>query len=479
MMKVPSKLAPFVGRSLLVDGLGDDAVELAEFLAKVSDRITVLVRTETVQENEPRIDRLRAQGLSIRSSYAGEPVNFADAEVLFVDLFTPARAPLILSARERGLRLSNLADVILRTAPEHTIGITGSAGKTTTTFLLTSILRAAGIPVRGSTDDRLTPSGPGHAMLADLYALGSSAWRVLELTSHHLDYVSVSPRIGVVTNFFPDHQDWHGSLSAYRSAKRRLLDFQRADDLAILNFDDEAVRTDFANGLGGRKVFYSMSDDNDSGVVVSEGYIANRSRRGLERICALADLAMPSHHIPNALAAAAAAFAVGAETAAIGEALRNFRGLPQRSYFLGKVDGVEIYDDTIAMNPRKALSGLQTFSDKSLIVVAGGALESPGGEKRVNSELEKQDLRRFCMALERKARGVVVFGAGGSVIGRLLSVSGRPPIVLTEASFEHALERAISLARPDGRILLAPVFYNPATKLKQTLEGLLRRKIEI
>ncbi|MET4213844.1 Mur ligase family protein [Bradyrhizobium sp. LA2.1] len=456
---------------VLIDGVNEDAVALARYLSHRARRVTVL----DIENDEPgRVrDAWCADGGNVDFRSRTEIAEIEDARALFVSLSTSPRDLIIDHARSKSLILSNLADTILRDTLGRTVGVTGSAGKTTTTYLLTAILRNAGMDVIGSTDYRLTPSGPGKAMLEAVASRNDMSWSVLELTSHHLNYVTTGPSIGIVTNLFPDHQDWHGSFEAYRGAKQNLLRFQECGDLAVLNFDDPEVRGHFRGVGQAREIYFSPLDNITNGVVVADGYITHRSRAGYDRICGISELRMPSHHIPNALAAAAVAIELGVNRNAMRDELVSFRGLPQRCQFLGAVDGVEIYDDTIGMNPRKALKGLETFPDHSLIVVSGGAVQSVGGERRVSSALEKADLRLFCEALLRKANGIVLFDDGGDVIERTLVEIGKGmPSVIHAENFEAAVLEAARAARPDARLLISPVFYNPPGDMRCFLERL-------
>ncbi|MDX8450222.1 Mur ligase family protein [Mesorhizobium captivum] len=465
-----SKFAWLVAQSVLVDGLSDDAEGLADFLVQTARKVSILV-SDQHEPDSSRIAKLIAAGATLVDRQKGKEPDFGDAETMFVDLFTSPRSALVEEARTRNLTLSSLAEVIVKSQPDRTIGVTGSAGKTTTTYLISAVLRAAGLSARASTDDRFTPSGPGHAMLASLPSLDDDTWRVVELTSHHLEYVSTSPHITVVTNLFADHQDWHGSFEAYRDAKKRLLSFQVSNDVAVLNYDDPIVRSDFAPIVKGHTVFYSMTDISDADVFVANGAIMVRSAHGASELCAVGDLLMPRHHISNALAAAAAGIAAGASLENIASALRAFAGLPQRGQIVGNVGSVAIHDDTIALNPKKAFSGLEAFAFDDVVVVSGGAMVSPGGEQRVSSDLEKADLQLYCRELSRKAKAVVLYGDGGEVIRKMLENDEQKRLTVEVATgFETALAQAVSQANPSGRVLVAPVFYNRPADLKQIIE---------
>ncbi|QRM32517.1 hypothetical protein [Microvirga sp. VF16] len=256
-----------------------------------------------------------------------------------------------------------------------------------------------------------------------------------------------------------------------------LVRFQRSGDLAVLNFDSQEVRDQFGPLGQGRKSYFSVLDAISEGIVIANGKVTLRSRTGLDKICSVSELTMPGHHIANALAAAAVAVEYGASRQSIREGLIEFRGLPQRCEFLGRLDGVDIYDDSIGMNPRKALLGLESMSAESLTVVCGGAVQSASGEKRVSSELEQQDLHHFCTALAKMAKTVVLFGEGGDVIVRNLKDAGEAgPTIAHADRFSSAVQEALRCADGKGSLLISPVFFNAPWAVRPVLEQLFAPK---
>lgn len=108
-----------------------------------------------------------------------------------------------------------------------------------------------------------------------------------------------------------------------------------------------------------------------------------------------------------------------------------------------------------------------------MILVSGGAVIAPGGEKRVSSDLEKADLRAFCQAVVSKANTIVLFGEGGKAISEMLAETTSEGLdILTAETFESAVLKGLAAARECGRLLVSPVFYNPPLVLKGVLDDL-------
>lgn len=433
-------------QTVLVDQRGEDSTALAAYLER--------------------------QGANVRVAPGGAVGPGLDGvAAVYIDPVTKPEDPLVLAARQQGITTSNLAEVVLTDAPGPTVGITGTAGKTTTTLLLAEVLRAAGIETAASTDSRLTASGPDGAMLTRLEALEPGGWTVVELGSRLLDHMTTSPDIAVVTNLFPDHQAWHGSFDAYQKAKESILVHQDDADLAVLNHDDAVVRKDFSRRARGSVHYFSLHDGLDRGVVVSAGALVVRRPQSEQLICALDDLRLPRHQLGAALAATTVALAADAPIHAVRDGLRSFIGAAHRGSLAGTVKGVEIYDDSLAMNPRKALAGLSALAEASITLVAGGSeVSTRTGERRIATEVEQEDLRRFCTEAARKAARIVLFGDGGERIASLLPAG---PVVTLVPDFASAITHAVEGGVAGDRVLISPVFHSPPEDIVRTLRTML------
>ena len=143
--------------------------------------------------------------------------------------------PLPAIAPDDVAGLSGAADLLLRYSPVPVLGVTGSAGKTTTARLAEAMLRASGTETLTASD---APADNAWPTVERVLSARPPAWCVAELTSNHLAVCSASPQIACITNVWADHVDQHGSLAAYLEAKRRIVAFQRPDEWTVVNVDD-------------------------------------------------------------------------------------------------------------------------------------------------------------------------------------------------------------------------------------------------
>ena len=243
------------------------------------------------------------------------------ADVAYLDPWTPETAPRVMGLRAQGTRLSCLGDVLLERWPGRSIGITGTAGKTSTTALTAEILQGAGIAAavsRGARAGNLWPTGD----LLERLPPGTEEdppLLLLELTSSHLAFIHHSPTIAAVTSFWPDHLELHGDLARYRGAKETIVRHQRAGDAVVVNADDASAG--FAAATPAALVEFTLERRVEHGAYLDPARGLVLAAGGEET--ALGDIVTRIPHRANAVAAAAIALTAGADADAIARGIET------------------------------------------------------------------------------------------------------------------------------------------------------------
>ncbi|MFI5053435.1 MAG: UDP-N-acetylmuramoyl-L-alanine--D-glutamate ligase, partial [Acidimicrobiia bacterium] len=237
------------------------------------------------------------------------------------------------------------------------VAVTGTNGKTTVTTLIDAMLRRAGIVS--------TAAGNIGRPLID--AAGDAvAVVVAEVSSFQLAHVTdtFAPDVAVLLNVAEDHLDWHGSAEAYVRTKAQLFAHQAAGATLVVNADDPSAAT-LAAAAPGQVVWFSSGPPPAGGYGVVGSFLCGPHGS----VAALPGSAAP-HDLTNALAAAAAAEALGADPTAIAAVLTEFAGLAHRVQLIDEIDGVRFYDDSKATNPHATASALGGF--EHVVLIAGG-----------------------------------------------------------------------------------------------------------
>jgi UDP-N-acetylmuramoylalanine--D-glutamate ligase len=356
----------FAGKHAVVVGIGVSNMPLIRYLLGKGAKVTACDKKAEADLGE-RAQELRQLGVELATGpdYL-EPLSRYD--LIFLTPGIPKHLPQIVAAKARGAQIYGEIGLVLENLKTHVIGITGSAGKTTTTTLIGAIMKEAG---------RQTYIGGniGTPLIEQVESIPDTALVVLELSSFQLQLAGErSPNISVVTNITPNHLDVHANMEEYIEAKKNIFRYQSDPDTVVLNYDDETVRG-FAADAPARFVYFSRKTDpgTDTCAFIRDDELIWRWR-GAEfptlRVDELKLLGL--HNQENALAAMAACYLGGAGMHAIREVLTTFTGVEHRIEPVRVLDGAKWYNDSKATSPAEAVACLSTLA-APIVLIAGGS----------------------------------------------------------------------------------------------------------
>jgi len=358
----------------------------------------------------------------------------AAADLVVPSPGVPAGHAALAAARRHGVAVRSEIDLAAEAADAAgspaIVAVTGTNGKTTVTTLTAAMLDAAGIPT-------VAAGNIGRPLLDAVY--DDVAVVVAEVSSFQLAFTErFAPRGATILNLGADHLDWHRTFDAYTAAKANVFSKQRPDDLLVFNADDPVV-AGLAASAPGRTQPFSVAAGAARGARVLETATGRLlvAANG-EEIIAVDDL--PSSRpadLANALAASALALDLGAEVAAVGDALRAFESLPHRMQLVAAHDGIRWIDDSKATNVHAAVAAVRGLD--RVVLVAGGR----------NKGIDLGELR----VLAPHLRGVVAIGDAAHEIED--AFHGLVPVVRA-TSMRAAVRSASELARPGDTVLLSP-----------------------
>jgi UDP-N-acetylmuramoylalanine--D-glutamate ligase len=408
----------------LVVGLARSGSAAARLLAARGERVI------GVDSGRPDgAERLAEAGVEVNLDVDGSEL-LSGVSTVVKSPGVPNGAPVIAAARERGIDVIGELELGWRAIPNRFLAVTGTNGKTTTAELLGAVYRTAGAPV--------TVAGNVGTPLASLAGeLAEETTVVCECSSYQLeDADAFAPECAVFLNLAPDHLDRHPSIEQYLDAKLRIFANQGNDDVAVYNGDDPALA---ARDLGGcaRRIRFCVGADPDCEVSFSQGTIFADG----EPLIEAAELSLPGpHNLQNAMAATAAALAMGLDREAVGEGLRSFAGLPHRLERVAEIGGVWFYNDSKATNVSAATAALESF-DSGIHAILGGRAKGEPFEPLA------EPVREHCSAC-------YLIGEAADQIAAALEPSGVPLNRCTE--LEAAVRAAADAAAPGEVVLLSP-----------------------
>ncbi len=348
----------------------------------------------------------------------------------------PMNLAALDAARRNGVPIVTNIGLFLALCPCPVIGITGTNGKTTTTEMTDAVLRAGGLPVH-------TGGNIGASPLDEVEALTASDLVLLELSNYQLQLVDRSPHVSAVTNLAADHLvDYGGSFEKYIAAKKRILDFQTADDWAVLNWDDPILRR--WGALAQAQLFtFNLSHAMEPGAYVKKGIITVRREGQEQPVLPVAELGVPgAHNVANALCAMAIGAIHGVASEAMAEALRAYRTGPHRIERVAEIRGVTWVNDSKSTTPASSVAAIRAFPGRALVLLAGGKDKS----------LPLDDL---LVAIREHARVLVTFGEWGPALAAAARDAGVSDVRESD-SLADAVALAARLAQPGEIVLLSP-----------------------
>ena len=431
----------WAGRRVTILGLARQGTALVRYLVREGADVTV---SDLRDADALRETLALLKDVPVRYVLGEHPPSILDdADLLCLSGGVPADAPIVAQARQRGIALSNDAQVFLERCPAQVVGITGSSGKTTTTTLVSRMLQQSGFMtwVGGNI---------GRPLVDRLGEIRENDRVVIELSSFQLELMTASPGVAAVLNVTPNHLDRHKTMPAYTAAKRRILDSQVEGDLALLGHDDAGSR-ELAPAVRGRLAFFSMRGEvpGDMGAFLRDEVITLRLDGQEHSVCHSGEIKLLGrHNVLNVLAACALAGGVGAPVEAMRQVATSFTGVAHRLQLVRSLGGVRYYDDSMATAPERTVAALHAF-DAPVVLLAGGR----------DKALPWEDMAQVAL---RRARHVVAFGEAAGLVEReirnekLENRNEKLEGLTRVETLEEAVEEAARVARPGDVVLLSP-----------------------
>lgn len=432
----PAAPSTFEGLRVAVVGFGIEGRDAARFLRGEGVEQLEIVDRRPVAAVEAELSE---QGIKAGVSGQDDLCVVERIDAIVASQGIPRDLPLLCAAARRGVPVYGPVGIFLDRCPAPVVGISGSAGKTTTTTLVGEILRADGRePVVGGNI--------GEGLLARLPELERGSTVVAEISHTQLLRARRSPRCAALLNVTPNHLDQF-SWREYVRLKRRLVCRQEPSDTAVLPWDEpNAAGT--ASDTPARKVWFGVDGSPPAGEAawLDAGNLRARVGGRARDILPADELLIPGeHNIRNALAAIALSACLGVSDAVIAETLRRFRGVAHRLETIAEIDGVRYINDSIATAPERTLAGVRAVGGPLVLLLGGRDKKLP--------------LTNLLAALAAepggRLRAIICFGELAPVWSAQLRRAGLDCAGPLE-SLDEAVEAARAVARDGDAVLLSP-----------------------
>ena len=416
---------------VLIIGAARSGIAAARFLVERGATVALNDR-KPLDQWSPEALALKDLGVGL---LPGEPPSWLldQIELVVVSPGVPATIIPIRYAERAGAEVIGEVELAARYLKGRIVAITGSNGKTTTTSLIGELLRDAGLPsvqVGGNI---------GKALISMIDDSRDDGWTVVELSSFQLETTSMfHPSIALVLNVTPNHMDRYETFNDYAAAKHRIFMNQTADDVAVLNADDETVSS-WASGLRAKVMWFSVRRELENGVFLRGDELVYGDRALLR----VNDLKLRGlHNVENVAAAFAAGIAAGANVESMAATAKQFNPVEHRLEFVAEVEGVRFYNDSKATSVDATVKALEAFAhdDGKVVLILGGR-----GKKAPYEPLAS--------LVQSKVRKLVLIGEDADTIASEL---GEFAVHERATDMKDAVTRSFAAAEKGDVVLLAP-----------------------
>ena len=349
------------GKTVAFIGIGTSNLPLIKLFADKGAKVVACDKKDFASLGE---NGLKAKEYGAELVLGDNYLSNIKADIVFRSPGTPFYKDELIKLRENGAVLTSEMEVFFDLCPCKTIAVTGSDGKTTTTTIISEMLKAAGKNVH-------LGGNIGKPLLPEIETINPADYAVVELSSFQLISMRKSPDIAVVTNLAPNHLDIHKDMEEYIESKKNIILHQNAFAKAVLNLDNE-ITNGFSKDVRGRLAKFSIKEKLFNGAYLDGTTICYSDYGKITEIMNIKEIKIPGmHNVENYLAAIAAVWGI-VNVDTIAAVAKTFGGVEHRAEFVREYRGVKYYNDSIASSPTRTALGTLSLYDEKIIIIAGG-----------------------------------------------------------------------------------------------------------
>ena len=417
------------GKKIIVLGLGVSNRPLVRLLLEFGCTVTACDKTPR-EKLDQEVLELEKMGCTLR--LGDTYLDGLQGDIVFRTPGMHPNIPALQKLRDGGAFVTSEMDAFFRLCPCKILAVTGSDGKTTTTTLISEMLKAEGYRV-------WLGGNIGTPLLPLCRQMSETDYAVVELSSFQLMDMTRSSHVAVVTNLAPNHLDIHKDMDEYVQAKKNIFKFQKESDLLILNRDN-AITAEFTGN--GKTRYFARLGQTDNGVCLQGDMICRDGVPVLDK----KDILIPGeHNVENYMAAILATEGLVSDET-VRQVAKNFGGVEHRIELVRVKDGVKFYNDSIASSPTRTIAGLNSFREKVLLI-AGGY------DKHIPYDVLGPYICRSVKKLF--LNGATADQIHSAVVNCPDYQPGQPEIIDC-ADFTDAVKRAAGAAQPGDIVLMSP-----------------------
>ena len=412
----------------------------AALLARQLNYKVFLSESRAIEDFSDTYDLLQKNGIECEFG-ANTLKALEGTDMVITSPGVPRTAWILNEAEKLGIPIISELEFAYRHCKNPIIAITGTNGKTTTTSLIAHILNKSGRKAIAAGNIGEPLSNVILSLSKDDNSIKKDTVIVTEVSSYQLDrIVHFKPQVALILNITPDHLAYHGTIEDYAFSKYKIAKNQTAENLLILNADDELASKGALYTTG--KVAYFSVKKVVGGIYDLDRQMCLRypNQQKEEIIMSLDEVSIPGiHNAQNSMAAALAARAFEITNENIRDSLMTFEGVEHRLEFVKNINGVDYINDSKATNINATWYALSSYR-KTIVWIAGGR-----GDSNDYSQLDD--------VVEKNVDCVISIGEESSNIFNHFSSMLR---CYKCGTLEEAVKKAKDVAKKENIVLFTP-----------------------
>lgn len=419
-------------KRISVIGAAISGVAVARFLKRHGAFVFV---SDVAELSDKKAQAANLTEVDIPFEFGGHTERALECDFMVISPGVPTQSEIVQKAVGLKIPVYSEIEVASWFLKSPAVAVTGSNGKTTTTALIGAIMQKV-------NPKTIVAGNIGQALSTFVDESQNDGVAVLEVSSYQAEgLLNFKPHVGVLLNLSPDHLDRYDSVVSYYMAKKRLFMNQRSDDFLIYNKDDDTCEQ-LIQDIRARKIPFSANSELRFGAFVSQEQLTVAIEPDLiEPVIPIKEIGIRGkHNLQNAMAATLAARLMAVPAEVIAAVLKDFKGVPHRLEFAGRMNDVDFFNDSKATNVDSVWYALESFTDRKIVLIAGGKDKGTGYES-----LKTQ--------VEQKVRSLVLIGEAAQKIEDAL---GGLTQTVRAQSMADAVRVSFERAEPGDVILLSP-----------------------
>ena len=421
-------------KKVLVAGAGISGMNACRLLLAKEQQVILYDGNAAKDPEELKASLGNAEGLEI---LLGELTaeDLAGVSLCVISPGISLEVPFVETIKQAGIPIWSEIELAYHYAKGELIAITGTNGKTTTTALVGKICE-------DYNPSTFVVGNIGNAYTKEALKTTDESITVAEVSSFQLEtIVDFHPRVSAVLNITPDHLNRHKTMENYAAVKVNVAANQTAEDVCILNYEDERLR-ELAKNMGPKVLYFSSAREVEEGAYLDGEDIMLRLNGQLTKVCNIHDLnLLGRHNYENVMAAVLMTVSIGIPMDSIRKSLGEFQAVEHRIEFVAEKQGVTYYNDSKGTNPDAAIQAIRAMVRPALLI--GGGYDKGG---------EFDDWIEACVG---RVKLLILMGATAERIGKTAEKYG-----ITDIVYVNSMEEAVALAAeksvPGDAVLLSP-----------------------